>query len=176
MTINATLINYLLICQRKMWLHHHAIRMEHTSDVVAEGRLIGEESYPQRANKNQEMMVSADFEGLTLTAKIDFFDAKNGIVHETKKSAAKEKAHTAQVQFYMYVLRKNGVDVREGIIEYPKLRETEQVVLDTEDEATVEAWIREASTVLKSEVCPPKLPISNCRHCSYFEFCWVEEQ
>ena len=49
MTINATLINILHICYRELWLHAHVIRMEHTSDIVSEGRLIGEESYPQRA-------------------------------------------------------------------------------------------------------------------------------
>ena len=35
MTINATLINILHLCHRKLWLHAHAIRMEHTSDIVA---------------------------------------------------------------------------------------------------------------------------------------------
>jgi CRISPR-associated exonuclease Cas4 len=42
MTINATIINIFHICHREMWLHHHAIRMEHTSEVVYEGKLIGE--------------------------------------------------------------------------------------------------------------------------------------
>lgn len=114
MNINATLINILHICHREMWLHAHAIRMEHTSEVVAEGKLIGEESYPQRADKNEEVEVSAEIAGVNCTAKIDFFDAKLGIVHETKKSAAKEWAHVAQVQFYLYLLRKNGVEVSHG--------------------------------------------------------------
>ena len=90
MTINATLINYLHLCHRKLWLHAHVIRMEHTSDIVSEGKLIGEESYPQRAEKNQEVELSATFEGIELSAKIDFFDSKLGVVHETKKSAARE--------------------------------------------------------------------------------------
>ena len=57
MTINATLINILHICHRELWLHAHAIRMEHTSDIVAEGKLLGETSYPQRADKNQELEI-----------------------------------------------------------------------------------------------------------------------
>ena len=88
MNINATLINIFHICHREMWLHYHAIRMEHTSDIVAEGKLIGEESYPQRADKNEEVAVSYELpsrnsegqgqseESVMLTAKIDFFDAK----------------------------------------------------------------------------------------------------
>ena len=89
MNINATLINYLHLCHRKLWLHAHAIRMEHTSDIVAEGKLIGETSYPQRADKNQELEISAEVftnSGfVTCTAKIDFFDAIRGVVYETKK-------------------------------------------------------------------------------------------
>jgi CRISPR-associated exonuclease Cas4 len=170
-----------------MWLHYHAIRMEHTSEVVAEGKLIGEESYPQRADKNQEVEVFAELpsqaedglgqsnDSVSLSAKIDFFDAKNGVVYETKKSAAKEWAHVAQVQFYLYLLRKNGVEASHGIIEYPKLRQTERVTLDSEEEAKVEEWIEKAVAILENENCPPKLPISKCKSCSYFEFCWVGE-
>lgn len=188
MTINATLINIFHICKREMWLHYHAIRMEHTSELVYEGKLIGEESYPQRAEKNQEVEISYEFPSLrgsdrrtegkgevVLTAKIDFFDSKRGIVHETKKSNAKEKAHTAQVQFYLYLLRKNGVEVSHGLIEYPKLRQTERVELTEEDEKEIERWIGEIEKILAQEQCPPKLPISKCQSCSYFDFCWIDE-
>ena len=188
MNINATLINYYHLCHRKMWLHYHAIRMEHTSDIVAEGKLIGEESYPQRADKNEEVGVSYELplqnsegqgqsdESVMLTAKIDFFDAKRGIVHETKKSAAKEWAHVAQVQFYMYLLRKNGVEVSHGTIEYPKLRQTERVTLEKEDEVKIEEWIGKIGLILKAEQCPPRLPISKCRSCSYLDFCFSGEE
>jgi CRISPR-associated exonuclease Cas4 len=43
--ITATHINYLQVCQRKLWLFSHAIVMEHTFDLVSEGKLIGETSY-----------------------------------------------------------------------------------------------------------------------------------
>lgn len=182
MNINATLVNLYHVCKREMWLHAHAIRMEHTSEIVYEGKLIGEESYPQRAEKNQEVEISFSLPsgegrgGVMLTAKIDFFDAKNGVVHETKKSNAKEKAHTAQVQFYLYLLRKNGVAVSHGLIEYPKLRLTERVTLDEDDEKQVEGWVHEIGELLAKEYCPPRLPVSKCRSCSYFDFCWIGEE
>jgi CRISPR-associated exonuclease Cas4 len=176
MNINATLINYFHICQRKMWLHANGITMEHTSDVVSEGKLIGEESYPQRAEKNQELAVSLDLEdGTVASAKIDFFDAIRGVVHETKKSAAKEKAHVAQVKFYLYLLRKNGIRAAYGIIEYPKLRQSEKVELLDEEMAEVERWIQSATEIIQCENCPPTLPISKCKSCSYFDFCWAGE-
>jgi CRISPR-associated exonuclease Cas4 len=180
MNINATLVNLYHVCKREMWLHAHAIRMEHTSDIVYEGKLIGEESYPQRAEKNQEVEISLPYPPLgtdgALTAKIDFFDAKKCVVHETKKSNAKEKAHVAQVQFYLYLLRKNGVAVSHGLIEYPKLRLTERVTLDEEEEKQVELWVHEIGELLAKEHCPPRLPVSKCRSCSYFDFCWIGEE
>jgi len=176
MNINATLINYLHLCHRKLWLHAHAIRMEHTSDIVAEGKLIGETSYPQRADKNQELELSATFEGIELSAKIDFFDAIKGIVYETKKSAAKELAHVAQVQFYLYLLRKNNVTAHYGQIEYPKLRQTERVELNEEDEKKIESSILKATEIIALESCPPTLPKSKCSKCSYFDFCWSGEE
>ena len=88
MNINDTLINYLHICHRKLWLHANGITMEHTSDIVYEGKLIGENTYPQRAEKNQELEITAELDnGIVASAKIDFFDAENGVVYETKESA-----------------------------------------------------------------------------------------
>jgi CRISPR-associated exonuclease Cas4 len=164
MNINATLVNYYHLCHRKMWLHANGITMEHTSDIVYEGKLIGEESYPQRAEKNQELEISVELEnGVMASAKIDFFDAKNGVVHETKKSNSMEKAHVAQVKFYLYLLRKNGVKADSGIIEYPKIRQTERVELLDEDIIEVEKWIADVVRIIGQEVCPPKLPVSKCK-------------
>ena len=180
MNINATLINILHICHRELWLHAHVIRMEHTSDIVSEGKLIGESTYPQRAHKNQELEISADIptqKGIvTCTAKIDFYDALRGVVYETKKSAAKEWAHVAQVQFYLYLLRKNDIDAKYGQIEYPKLRQTERVELTKEDEKTVQNWIERATEIIAQDECPPLLPKSKCSKCSYFDFCWSGEE
>ena len=150
--------------------------MEQTSDIVSEGKLIGEERYPQRAEKNQEVQISGEFEGIELSAKIDFFDRKLGVVHETKKSAAKELAHIAQVQFYLYLLRKNGIVANYGTIEYPKLRQTDRVELNDDDVKTIELKIKKAYAIIEQENCPPTLPKSKCTNCSYFDFCWSGEE
>ena len=60
--ITATHINYHQICARKLWLFSHAIQMEHTSDLVAEGKLIGENTYMQRAERYTEIELSFDTE------------------------------------------------------------------------------------------------------------------
>ncbi|MCU0328746.1 MAG: CRISPR-associated protein Cas4 [Chitinophagales bacterium] len=164
MNITATHINYYHICKRKLWLFSHHITMEHTSDTVYEGKLIGEHSYPYRSEKYTEL----ELDGI----KIDYFDAKNGIIHETKKSDSVEQAHIAQVKYYLYVLQKNGISAHKGIIEYPKLRKTEQVILTEEDTQSIENQLVEIQQILENETCPPKIQKSFCKSCSYFEFCW----
>ncbi len=112
MTINSTLINLYHVCKREMWLHANGIRMEHTSDTVAEGKLIHETSYSQRAEKYSEIEIAG--------SKIDFYDAKNKIIHEVKKSDSIEEAHEWQVKYYIWLLQHNGIEDVTGIIEYPK--------------------------------------------------------
>jgi CRISPR-associated exonuclease Cas4 len=165
--ITATLVNYYHLCHRKMWLHAHEIRMEHTSDIVTEGKLIGENTYTQRASKYTEL----EFDGV----KIDYYDAKNKIVHEVKKSDRAEQAHIAQVKYYLYVLLKNGITGAKGIIEYPKARHTEGVELTDKDVVDIERWLVEIRAIIDLEMCPPLLNKGSCKKCSYFDFCYSEE-
>jgi CRISPR-associated exonuclease Cas4 len=166
MQITATHINYYQVCHRKLWLFSNGISMEHTSDTVYEGKLIGEESYPNRAAKYTEI----EIEGV----KIDFYDAHHGVVHETKKSDKVEHAHIAQTKYYLYILQKNGIQATEGIIEYPKLRKTHTVHLTEEDKVEIERWLADIAQILGQDVCPDKIKKSFCKSCSYFDLCWVE--
>lgn len=167
MHINATLINLYHVCTREMWLHFHGIRMEHTSEIVAEGKLIGETSYPQRAEKYTEL----EIEG----AKIDFYDTKNKIVHEVKKSDKVEGAHIAHVKYYLYLLKKMGVDGAEGVIEYPKLRQKELVTLNEPDIIDIEIWLKDISLITQMPIAPPLLNKPICKNCSYYDFCYSTE-
>jgi CRISPR-associated exonuclease Cas4 len=76
--MNATLINLYHVCPRECWLHANGIRMEHTSDVVYEGKLLGENTYQDRADKNTEIELTIP--GDLGTVKIDFYDAKTKTV------------------------------------------------------------------------------------------------
>jgi CRISPR-associated exonuclease Cas4 len=69
MIITPTHINYYHVCHRKLWLFSHGIQMEHTSDLVSEGRLIHETSYPQRPEKYTEVKLEE--------AVIDFYENRD---------------------------------------------------------------------------------------------------
>ena len=48
---SASHLTYLLLCHRKLWLHHRQLRMEDNSADVATGKLIDRHSYRRRAKK-----------------------------------------------------------------------------------------------------------------------------
>jgi CRISPR-associated exonuclease Cas4 len=167
MNLTATHINYSMVCKRKLWLFSNGISMEHTSDIVAEGKLIHETSYPQRAERYTELEIDGSV--------IDFYDAKNKIIHEVKKSDKMEKAHEWQVKYYIWLLKKNGIEDATGIIEYPKLRETVKVELTNEDIIQLETMITDIEQIVDFEICPQRIDAKICKNCSYYEFCYVEE-
>jgi len=176
MNINATLINLYHVCHRECWLHANGIRMEHTSDLVTEGKLIGETTYPNRAARYKEIELSGSLpSGITGTAKIDFYDATDKVVHEVKKSNSREDAHEWQVRFYIFLLELNGIEGATGLLEYPKMRETIEIFLSEPDREYLLQCISDIASLLQNEHCPPRLKVTKCRNCSYFDFCWSGE-
>ena len=174
--ITATHVNYHHICARKLWLFSHGIQMEHTSDLVYEGKLIGENTYLQRPERYTEVAFSIHLgEGREAAVKIDFYDANAKVVHEIKKSNKIDSAHQAQVKFYLYVLDRNGVEGVRGVLEYPKLRHTEGVELEIGDKAMIEQWIEAIFQIVESEVCPAVIDKPVCKNCAYCEFCYAGE-
>lgn len=175
MNITATLINIYNVCPRECWLHANGITMEHTSDIVYDGKLLHETSYPQRADQYEEMLISAEYEDVSLFGQIDYFDARNNIIHETKRSNKVEKAHTWQVKFYLWLLELNGMSGATGLLEYPKLRKTDEVLLSNEDRERLKKSIHEIKSLIESDVCPPVINAKICKKCSYYEFCYANE-
>lgn len=167
MLITGTHIAYLHTCHRKLWLYANGIQMEHSSEIVAEGKLIAETTYLDRTRKYTELAI----EGI----KIDFYDAKNRVVHEVKKSDKIERAHIAQVKYYLTVLVRNGIIKPSAIIEYPKLKQRE--LLDWNDDFLVEIqnWEKQVIKITDSDICPPILNSKICKSCSYYDLCFVNE-
>ena len=162
--ITATLINLYHVCHRELWLHANEIRMEHTSDTVTEGKLIGENTYTDRAAKYTEL----ELEGI----KIDYYDARNKVVHEIKKSDKMKAAHEAQVKYYLYKLKQYGIDGATGVLEYPTLRHTSQIVLTDEDIEAIQQWETDILSIIIREDMPPVINKPVCKRCSYYEFCY----
>ena len=168
MNITGTHFNYYQICKRKLWLFANGISMEHTSDLVQEGKLIHEESYPQRSAKYEEV----EMDGI----KVDYYDTLHKVIHEIKKSDKVEVAHEWQLKYYMYVFEQNGIEGISGILEYPVLRKRDTVLLSDIDRETIVEMINEIKQVIESDFCPPLEKKRICRNCSYWDFCYSGEE
>ena len=176
MNINATLINLYHVCKREMWLHANGVRMEQTSNTVADGKLLHETSYPQRAEKYSEIEVSSPLVGGWEGAgKIDFYDAKNKVIHELKRSDKMEVAYEWQLKYYILLLEQNGVEGVTGILEYPKLKATSTIALTQSDRVYLKLVINNIITIVENETCPPLLNAKICKSYSYYDFCYVGE-
>lgn len=167
MTITATHINYYHLCRRKLWLFSKEIRMEHTSPIVSEGRFIGETTYDRRSEAYEQI----ELDGI----KIDYFDRKTHTVHETKKSNKAEKAHIAQLKYYLFKMELHGIPVLRGLIEYPTLRKIEEVTLSDQDRIDIPKWEKEIISIIENNACPILIKKNICKSCSYYEFCYTEE-
>ena len=166
-SITATLINIYYICHRELWLHANEIRMESNSEIVSEGRLIGETTYTQRPTKYTEVIVGP--------CKIDYYDIKAGEIHEVKKSDKMEEAHIAQVKYYLWTLERHGMKAVKGIIEYPKLRSKTEVMLTDADRVEFPKILKAIEEILALDICPPLIRKSVCKKCSYEDFCYAGE-
>lgn len=167
MQITGTHFNYYQICHRKLWLFANGINMESTSDVVYEGKLIHESSYPQRSERYEEV----EIEGV----KVDYFDAKHNVIHEIKKSNKVEQAHEWQLKYYIYVFERNGIEECTGVLEYPTIRQTSQVVLTDEDRQMIVEMEEKIKGIIESDLCPTLSKKRLCKSCSYYDFCYSNE-
>lgn len=167
MQITGTHFNYYQVCRRKLWLFANGITFEHTSDLVFDGKLIHEDSYKQRSEKYEEI----ELDGI----KVDYYDIKNQVIHEIKKSNKVERAHLWQLKYYIYIFEQHGIEGVSGILEYPILRKKDAVYLSDADRDMILEMIQGIQQVVDSEICPPLEPKGICKNCSYYDFCFSKE-
>jgi len=107
---NGIKINYLHVCERKLWLFDRGIGMEQTSDKVLLGKLLGEYSYPRE--ETRDVMIDN-------LIRIDILDDET--IREVKYSNKLAEADRIQLLYYLYYLKRLGIE-KKGIINYPKMR------------------------------------------------------
>jgi len=167
MQVTGTHIHYYFNCHRQLWLFANGINMEHTSEDVSMGKLIHDTTYQNRSERYKEIEVGP--------IKIDFYDQKNKVIHEIKKSSKLFESHVWQVKYYIYILEQAGVKGVAGMLEYPKERKTEEVLLSESDRGFIEELMDEIDQLIHSDKCPPLINKPKCKNCSYFDFCYSNE-
>jgi CRISPR-associated exonuclease Cas4 len=155
-----TEVGYYFICRKKLWWFAHGVTMEHTADRVKLGRLVHEESYARRRKE------------LDIDGKIVLDWREDGVIHEVKLTDKMEEAHEMQLLYYLYYLKRKGIDDLRGQIDYPKLRETRTVELTPERERLLDRVMEEMARITASTDVPEVEWMKICRACSYAELCW----
>jgi CRISPR-associated exonuclease Cas4 len=156
---NGIKINYLYVCERKLWLFDRGITMESRSDKVLMGKLLGESSYPRETKKEIliDNLINIDIVG-------------DDEIREVKYSNRLAHVDRIQVLYYLYYLKQIGVE-KKGIINYPKMRKKEEVILTPEAEREVESALTKVQEIIKMDKPPQIQKKSYCTKCAYYEFC-----
>lgn len=158
--ITGVIFYYYFVCKRKLWLFSKDISFEEENENVVLGKLLDESTY---SKEEKHIMIDE-------TINIDFLKRWE-VLHEVKKSKNIEEASIWQVKYYLYFLKKKNINVKKGIIDYPKIKEIREVTLEDEDIIKIENILEDIKVILTSALPPQlkKLPI--CKNCAYFEYC-----
>ncbi len=159
--VGGLMLNYLLICPRKLWLYSRGIRTEHTSERVELGYFLHRSSYEQFSAR--ELMIEN-------IIKVDVILGEEKIT-EVKYSSKMLSASKAQLAYYLYFLKKRGV-ILKGELRFPKERRKETVELNEDMEELVEDCLRKVWEVVRRESPPEAERGRICKSCSYYELCW----
>lgn len=157
-------IQYYFVCKRKLWLYAKNLGMEEEYERVIDGKILHERSYKRVQKK--ELFVDEGF-------KVDAIDGE--YVREVKLTSKMTKADKYQLLFYLYQLKKRGLE-RKGLVSYTKEKKTEEIILTEKDEQELEIIESEINSIIEQQY-PPKLNKKPyCKRCAYYDFCFASEE
>ena len=160
--ITGVMVYYYAVCKRKLWYFYNEISMESNSENVQIGKIIDEETY-----KRDEKHIN-----INNIINIDFIRSK-GILHEVKKSNKIEEASILQVKYYLYYLKKNGVDNIKAKIDYPLLKKCVDVELCDEDIKKIEFILDDIKEIVEKKTPCDLQKKRICKNCAYYDLCFV---
>ena len=162
MRITGTMFYYYFVCHRKLWCFYNQITFEEQNENVLLGKLIDENSYNR---EKKHIMIDE-------TINVDFIkDWK--ILHEVKKSKSIEEASIWQVKYYLFFLKERGILLEKGVLDYPKLKKRENVILEESDEVKIREIVKRIEYVLSEEKIPEVINSGICKSCAYYEYCYI---
>lgn len=136
--------------------------MESENENVQIGKILDEMSY------------SYERKHISINNEINLdFVKKSDIIHEIKKSRKIEEASIWQVKYYLYYLKKRGVDGITAKIDYPLLKKNIEIVLCEKDEIEIDNVILNIKKLLKEQLPPDTEKSKKCLACAYYDFCFI---
>jgi CRISPR-associated exonuclease Cas4 len=160
--ISGVMFYYYFICKRKLWYFSHDIQMENYNEDVLIGKHIDETTY----NRKKKHIMIDD------VINIDFMDDYK-VIHEVKKARSIEEAALWQTKYYIWYLKSKGINDITGMLDYPKLKQRLEVVLENEDEENIRNILEEIDMIIEDKTIPPVINEKICKRCAYYELCYI---
>ena len=161
--INGTIVNYYFHCIRQCYLHGNRLNLEDNSEDVKIGKAIHEE----RSQRNRDTEIAID------NIKLDRLTKE--YLTEIKKSDSDEEAARWQLIYYLYVLKKKGIN-RKGKLEFvEKNKNTRVEIIELNDdlEYKLKNCLKEIEALLQQEEIPKVSMQKGCKKCAYYEYCFI---
>jgi len=161
--ITGTLIWYYFVCKREVWLMSRQIVADQSDENMDWGRFLHEHAY---AREKKEIAWDS--------IKMDAISNVKGqlVVAEVKKTSSYLTSAKMQVLFYLYSLKKAGVDAV-GELRFPEEKRREAVILDEATEMKLMEAIQHIRRIIAKDSPPQPEKIKFCGKCAYREFCWA---
>lgn len=157
---NGIKVNYLYVCERKLWFFDRGIHMEYNSEKVLIAKLFEIYSYPHETKR--DILIDN-------LIRIDIFEDNS--IREVKYSDKMHNADRIQLLYYLYYLKKLGIE-RKGILNYPRIRKKEEVIMTPSAEKEVEEALKKVHKIVNRDKPPPIEKKPYCTKCAYYELCW----
>lgn len=155
-------IYYYYVCKRKLWYFVNGLTMESENENVKIGKIVDETSYK---NEKKHILIND-------TINIDYI-SEHKLLHEVKKSRKIEEAGISQIKYYLYYLKKRGVEGLRGRIDFPLLKHSVDVELTKEDEIELEKAIENIVKISSLDL-PPEFERKRiCKSCAYCDLCCI---
>lgn len=158
--ITGMMIYYYVVCKKKLWYYYHEISMEHNSEDVKIGKLLDENSYIR-----DDKHINIDN-----VINIDFI-RNQGILHEVKKSKKIEEASIMQIKYYLYYLKKRGIENITGKIDYPLLKQSIDIIINDDDIAVLDNVLIDINKIVNNKIPPHVSSMKICKLCAYHDLC-----
>lgn len=161
--VTGTLVWYYYICPREVWLMSHNITPDQDDANIDFGRFLQEKVYKRR---KKEVAIGH--------IKMDVIKKEKGrlVIGEVKKSSKYEKSASMQLAFYLYELKKAGIEAV-GELLFPEEKKKLRIELDEERVQEILIAKDKILQLMNREKPPMPEKIKFCRNCAYAELCWA---
>lgn len=161
--VTGTDVWYYYICKREVWLLKRGIEPDQEDDHIQIGRFLHEYYY---SRDKKEFDIGS--------GKMDKLKKINNqyVVQEVKKSSRYLESAKKQLLFYLYQLKKAGIDAI-GEIQIPEERKKVKVVLNEQEVHELHHAIEDIQKIAVRSVPPDPKKIKYCKSCAYREYCWA---